>query len=339
MAIRLAINGFGRIGRLVLRAVLERDARAFDVVAVNDLADSSTLGHLFKFDSVHGRFPGTVEVRDQNLVLNDTHAIPVLSQRDPAQLPWKDLGVDLVVESTGFFRTRSGAQKHLDAGAKKVIISAPAKDGVDATVVLGVNDSILTGREEMISNASCTTNCLAPMIKVLDDTFGVISGLMTTVHAYTSDQRIQDAPHRDLRRARAAAYSIVPTSTGAAKAVGKVLPHLEGKLDGMALRVPIPDGSLTDLTVEVAQATDRDEVNAAFKAAADNALDGILEYSEDPLVSVDIVRRSHSVIFDSLSTMVKGTTVKVLGWYDNEWGYANRIVDLAQRVFALASQD
>ena len=339
MSVRLAINGFGRIGRLVLRAALERREGHFDIVAVNDLTDAATLAHLFKFDSVHGRYPGTVEVRDGSLVIDGSATFPVLSERDPSHLPWKALDVDVVVESTGFFRTRAAAQKHLDAGAKKVIISAPAKDAVDATVVLGVNDGVLTGRESIVSNASCTTNCLAPMVKVLDDAFGVVGGLMTTVHAYTSDQRIQDAPHRDLRRARAAAYSIVPTSTGAAKAVGLVLPHLQGKLDGMALRVPIPDGSLTDFTAEVRHPTTTEAVNTAFKAASENALAGILEYSEDPLVSVDIVHNPHSVIFDSPSTMVRGTTVKILGWYDNEWGYANRAVDIALKLASLAGWD
>ncbi len=336
MATRLAINGFGRIGRLVLRAALERHPDQFDIVAINDLTDAGTLAHLLKFDSVHGRYPGTLAVHDGCLVINDTISIPVLSERDPAKLPWKELLVDVVIESTGFFRSRAAAQKHLDAGARKVIISAPAKDAVDATVVLGVNDYMLTGKEEIISNASCTTNCLAPMVKVLDDAFGVESGLMTTVHAYTSDQSIQDAPHGDLRRARAAAYSIVPTTTGAAKAVGLVLPHLKGKLDGMALRVPIPDGSLTDLTVEVKRPTTSDEVNEAFRAASTNSLAGIIEYSEDPIVSVDIVHNPHSVIFDSPCTMVRGTTVKILGWYDNEWGYANRLVDIAAKLLALA---
>ncbi len=338
MAIRLAINGFGRIGRLVLRAVLERHAGRFEIVAVNDLTDAPTLAHLFRRDSVHGRYDGTVEERGGQLVIDGTMTFPVLSEREPANLPWKDLDVDVVVESTGFFRSHAAAQKHIDAGAKRVIISAPAKDAVDATVVLGVNDDILTGKEKIISNASCTTNCLAPMVKVLDDAFGVKSGLMTTVHAYTSDQRIQDAPHRDLRRARAAAYSIVPTSTGAAKAVGIVLPHLKGRLDGMALRVPIPDGSLTDLTAEVKRPVTRSGVNAAFKAASENSLAGIVEYSEEPLVSVDIVHNPHSMIFDSLATMVSGTTVKILGWYDNEWGYANRTVDIAAKLVSLADQ-
>lgn len=333
MAIQLGINGFGRIGRLVLRAILERGTNLLDVVAVNDLTDARTLAHLFKYDSVHGTYPGSVSVDANKLLIDDTH-IRVLSERDPTRLPWGTLGCDLVIESTGLFRSRAAAAKHLQAGAKKVLISAPAKDKVDATVVLGVNDHVLTGSEKIISNASCTTNCLAPMAKVLDDTFGLKSGLMTTVHAFTSDQRIQDAPHGDLRRARAAAHSIVPTTTGAAKAVGLVLPHLEGKLDGMALRVPIPDGSLTDLTVEVARPTTVEEVNEAFRAAAEAELHGIIDYCTDPIVSVDIIHNPHSVIYDSLATMVHGTTVKILGWYDNEWGYANRTIDIAERLMA-----
>lgn len=328
MAHKLAINGFGRIGRLTLRSILERKISAFDVVAVNDLTDATTLAHLFKYDSVHGIWPGEVSA-DGNHLSIDGHTIPVLSERDPSNLPWADLDCRYVIESTGFFRSRAAASKHLDAGAKKVVISAPAKDQVDATVVLGVNDAILTGKEEIISNASCTTNCIAPMIKIVDDAFGIQSGLMTTVHAYTSDQRIQDAPHSDLRRARAAAYSIVPTTTGAAKAVGLVLPHMQGKLDGMALRVPIPNGSLTDLTVQVNAHPSKEDINTAFKTAAAGALKGIVEYCEEPIVSIDIVHNSHSVIFDSLATMVQGNTVKLLGWYDNEWGYANRAVDVA----------
>lgn len=335
MAIRLGINGFGRIGRLVLRAILERDKGSFDVVAVNDLTDARTLAHLFKYDSVHGVFPGTVAKDEGALVIDET-PIRVFSERDPSKLPWGALQCDVVIESTGFFRSRAAAALHLQAGAKKVIISAPAKDAVDATVVLGVNDDILTGNEEVVSNASCTTNCLAPMAKVLDDAFGLKGGLMTTVHAYTSDQRMQDAPHSDLRRARAAANSIVPTTTGAAKAVGLVLPHLQGKLDGMALRVPIPDGSLTDLTVEVETAASVDEINDAFRAAADGPFKGIVQYCEDPIVSVDIVHNPHSVIFDSLATMVRENTVKIIGWYDNEWGYANRTVDIAERLMSLA---
>ena len=335
MSIKLGINGFGRIGRLVARAIIERETDTFDIVAVNDLTDSATLAHLFKYDSVHGSFAGDVVTEGDSLHIGD-RKIRVLSERDPGRLPWRELGCEMVIESTGFFRSRAAAAAHLSAGARKVVISAPAKDKVDATVVLGVNDEVLTGSEEVISNASCTTNCLAPMVKVLDDALGVQSGLMTTIHAYTADQRIQDAPHRDLRRARAAAYSIVPTTTGAARAVGLVLPHLVGKLDGMALRVPIPDGSLTDLTVEVHQETTTEEVNALFASAARGALRGIVDYCDEPIVSIDIVHNPHSVVFDSLATMARGTTVKVLGWYDNEWGYANRTVDIAERLMALA---
>ncbi len=335
MSIKLGINGFGRIGRLVARAIIERDTGAFDIVAVNDLTDSATLAHLFKYDSVHGSFAGDVTTDGDYLHIGG-RKIRVLSERDPARLPWEKLGCEIVIESTGFFRSRAAAAAHLAAGARKVVISAPAKDKVDATVVLGVNDDVLTGSEEIISNASCTTNCLAPMVKVLDDALGVRSGLMTTIHAYTADQRIQDAPHRDLRRARAAAYSIVPTTTGAARAVGLVLPHLKGKLDGMALRVPIPDGSLTDLTVEVGQQTTAEEVNNLFATAAQGPLEGVIDYCDEPIVSIDIVHNPHSVIFDSLATMAQGKTVKILGWYDNEWGYANRTVDVAERLMELA---
>ena len=335
MAIRLGINGFGRIGRLVFRSILERGSDDFDIVAVNDLTDADTLAHLFKYDSVHGRFPGTVDTYGDGLVINGDR-FKVLSERDPSKLPWGDLGVDVVIESTGFFRTREKAALHLQAGAKKVVISAPASGAVDATIVLGVNDHLLTGKEEIISNASCTTNCLAPMVKVLDDAFGLKKGFMTTVHAYTSDQNIQDAPHKDLRRARAAAVSIIPTTTGAAKAVGLVLPHLAGKLDGFALRVPTPDGSLTDLTAELEKEATAEEINAAMKAAADGPLKGIMEYSEEPLVSTDIIHNPHSNIFDALSTMSFGNMVKVVGWYDNEWGYASRTVDVTKKLMDLA---
>ena len=333
MAIKLGINGFGRIGRLVFRAILERQAATgrqdFDIVAVNDLTDAETLAHLFKYDSVHGRFPGTVEATSEGLKVNgDTFR--VLSERNPADLPWGELGCDIVIESTGVFRTREKAGLHLKGGAKKVIISAPASGEVDATVVLGVNDGTLTGDEEIVSNASCTTNCLAPLVKVLDDRFGVVKGFMTTVHAYTSDQALQDSPHSDLRRARAAALSIIPTSTGAAKAVGLVLPHLNGKLDGFALRVPVPDGSITDFTCELKTAATADEINAAFREAAGGDLKGILEYSEEPLVSSDIIHNAHSCILDAQSTMSDGTMAKVVGWYDNEWGYSNRTVDVAK---------
>lgn len=335
MAIKLGINGFGRIGRLVFRAILERGYNDFDIVGVNDLTDAATLAHLFKYDSVHGKYPGSVTVDGDTLVI-DGDRFRVFSERDPANLPWGELGCDVVVESTGIFRSREKAALHLQAGAKKVVISAPAKGEVDATVVLGVNDDVLTGREEVISNASCTTNCLAPMVKVLDDNWGLKRGFMTTVHAYTSDQRIMDAPHSDLRRARSAAVSIIPTTTGAAKAVGLVLPHLKGKLDGFALRVPTPDGSLTDLTAELEKPATAEEINAAMKAASEGPLKGILEYSEEPLVSIDIVHNPHSNVFDAQSTMAAGTLVKVVGWYDNEWGYANRTVDIVTKLMSLA---
>ena len=335
MAIKLGINGFGRIGRLVLRAILERGLDTFDVVAVNDITDAQTLAYLFKYDSVHGVYPHDVRVEGDTLIIGGD-AFRVFSERDPAKLPWGDLGVDVVIESTGFFRTREKAALHLQGGARKVVISAPAKGNVDATIVLGVNDERLTGSEEIISNASCTTNCLAPMVKILDDALGVERGFMTTVHAYTADQRIQDAPHSDLRRARAAAVSIVPTTTGAAKAVGLVLPHLQGKLDGMSLRVPIPDGSLTDLTAELGRQTTVEEVNALFREAAGGPLKGIVQYSDDPIVSSDIIHNPHSSIFDAPSTMVMGNLVKVIGWYDNEWGYANRTVEVAAKLMHVA---
>lgn len=339
MSIKIGINGFGRIGRLVFRAILQRGAngngqRDFDVVAVNDLTNAETLAHLFKYDSVHGIYPGEVRVEGNDLIV-DGDRFRVLSERDPANIPWGDLGADVVVESTGIFRSREKAALHLKGGAKKVVISAPAKGDVDATVVMGVNDDQLTGDEEIVSNASCTTNCLAPMVKILDDRWGVERGFMTTVHAYTSDQNLQDAPHSDLRRARAAALSIIPTTTGAAKAVGLVLPHLKGKLDGYALRVPVPDGSITDLTAVLRQEVTAEEVNAAFREAA-GQLPGVLEYSEAPLVSADIVRNPHSCIFDAPSTMASGTLVKIVGWYDNEWGYSNRTVDLIGKLMTVA---
>ena len=333
MAIKLGINGFGRIGRLVMRSLLARDKGMFDVVGINDLTDAATLGHLFKYDSVHGRYGGSVSVEGDTLNI-DGDKIKIFSERDPENLPWGDLGCDIVIESTGVFRTKEAASKHIKAGAKKVIISAPAKGDVDATVVLGVNDSILKGDEVVLSNASCTTNCLAPMVKVLDDNFGVVRGFMTTVHGYTADQRIQDAPHSDLRRARAAAMNIVPTTTGAAKAVGLVLPHLSGKLDGFALRVPVPDGSITDLTAELSKEASVDDIKNAFKQAASGPLSGILEYTDELLVSSDIIGNPHSCIFDAPSTMSQGNLVKVVGFYDNEWGYSNRAVDLAIKLMA-----
>ena len=337
MPIKIGINGFGRIGRLVFRSILERAAADggvadFDVVAVNDLTDAETLAHLFKYDSVHGVFPGDVSAEGDELVVNGDR-FKVLSEKDPSKLPWGRLGCEVVVESTGRFTDAESAGQHLAGGAQKVVISAPAKGGVK-TVVLGVNDDTLTSDETIVSNASCTTNCLAPMVKVLNDAFGVEKGFMTTVHAYTADQRIQDAPHRDLRRARAAALSIIPTTTGAAKAVGLVLPELQGKLDGFALRVPTPDGSLTDFTAILNREVSVDDVNGAFEDAAGGALEGILQYSTDPIVSVDIVHNPHSCVFDAPSTMTSGTLVKVVGWYDNEWGYASRTVDLVQKLMA-----
>lgn len=325
---KVAINGFGRIGRLAFKCLLEKDN--VEVVAINDLTDNKTLAHLLKYDSVHGKFNGTVDHTDEHLIVNG-QKIHAMAERNPENLPWGDLGVDIVLESTGIFRDEAGAGKHLSAGAKKVVISAPAKGDIK-TVVLGVNDDTLSGDESIVSNASCTTNCLAPMAKILDDLYGIEHGFMTTIHAYTSDQRLQDAPHSDLRRARAAAYSIVPTSTGAAKAVGLVLPHLAGKLNGNAMRVPIPDGSATDFVATLKKPADADEINAAFKKASENELKGILEYTDDPIVSIDIVGNPHSCIFDSLSTMVQGNTVKILGWYDNEAGYSNRVADLIAKI-------
>jgi glyceraldehyde 3-phosphate dehydrogenase len=331
MSIRIGINGFGRIGRLVYRAGFER--KDFEFVAVNDITDSMTLGHLLKYDSVHGRFPGTVEIDEDGFVVNGK-SIQVLSQRDPGALPWGDLGVDVVVESTGIFASPEQVQMHLDAGAKKVVLTVPAKGGdLDAMVVLGVNDEALTPEVRTVSNASCTTNCVAPMAKILNDSFGIESGLMTTIHAYTNDQQILDFPHKDLRRARNAASNIIPTTTGAARAVGKIIPELEGKLDGMAIRVPVPDGSVTDLTVRLRDAASVDTVNEAFKAAADGPMEGVLEYTEDPIVSADIVGNPYSCIFDAQATMViDQNLVKTIGWYDNEWGYSNRVNDVISRI-------
>ncbi|GAB4125929.1 MAG: type I glyceraldehyde-3-phosphate dehydrogenase [Raineya sp.] len=327
--IRVAINGFGRIGRLSYRAMLSK-ATDLEIVAINDLTDTKTLAHLLKYDSVHGRFAGEVSYDAENLIVNG-QKIRVYAEKDPKNLPWASNQIDVVLESTGRFVDEAGASGHLTAGAKKVIISAPASGNIP-TVVLGVNDHTLTGNETIISNASCTTNCLAPMAKVLDDVFGIESGYITTIHAYTADQNLQDAPHKDLRRARAAAYSIVPTSTGAAKAVGLVLPHLKGKLDGVAMRVPIPDGSLTDLTAVLKKPASIEEINAAMKKAAESNLKGILEYTDEPIVSIDIVGNPHSCIFDAQMTAVMGTLVKVVGWYDNEAGYSNRIADLIVKV-------
>ena len=325
---RIAINGFGRIGRLAFRQLVNRPS--FTVVGINDLTDVETLAHLLKYDSIHGLFPGDVAVSNGNLVVNGQE-IQITAERNPAELPWAAGNVDLVVESTGVFADAEKASAHLTAGAGKVIISAPAKGDLK-TIVLGVNDDILTAEDRIVSNASCTTNCLAPMAKVLNDTFGLEKGYITTIHAYTADQRLQDAPHRDLRRARAAALSMIPTSTGAAKAVGLVLPELDGKLDGMAVRVPTPTGSVTDLTATLKTEATAEEVNAALKAAADGTMKGILQYCEDPIVSVDIVGNTHSCILDAALTKCTGNLVKVFGWYDNEAGYATRVVDLAERL-------
>jgi glyceraldehyde 3-phosphate dehydrogenase len=337
MSVRVGINGFGRIGRNVFRAAHERNAD-IEWVGVNDLVDAKTLGHLLKYDSVYGPYPGTVDHTDDAIVV-DGKEIKVLAERDPAALPWSDLGADVVIESTGLFTKREDAQKHLDAGAQKVIISAPATDP-DVTVALGVNfdDAYDPDQHHIISNASCTTNCLAPVAKVLHETFGIENGLMTTIHAYTADQRLQDMPHKDLRRARAAAINLIPASTGAAKAVGLVLPDLQGKLTGFAVRAPVPTGSVVDLTAVLARETTKEEINEAFKAQADTgAFEGILRYSEDPIVSSDIVKSTHSSIFDAPLTLVlDGTLVKVVSWYDNEWGYSNRCVELAQRVLVHA---
>ncbi len=328
MAKRIAINGFGRIGRLTFRNLIQMEG--IEVVAINDLTDNATLAHLLKYDSVHGKFPGTVSADEHFLYVNNKK-IHAIAQRDPKALPWKDMGIDIVIESTGRFTDRETAGLHLSAGAKKVIISAPAKGDIP-TIVLGVNDEVIHADHNIYSNASCTTNCLAPMVKVLDDAFGVESGFMTTIHAYTADQRIQDSPHEDLRRARAAAISIVPTSTGAAKAVGLVLPHLKGKLNGNAMRVPVPDGSVTDFTATLKKAATVEEINAAFKAASETYLKGILEYCEEPIVSSDILGNPHSCIYDVDLTMVQGNTAKIVGWYDNEAGYSARLAQLADRI-------
>ena len=330
MTIRVGINGFGRIGRLVFR-VMENDP-AFEVVAINDLGDIPTMTHLLKYDSVHGRFGKSVQATADGFAV-DGHEVKVLSEREPANLPWRELGVDLVIESTGFFTDAEKAKAHIDAGAKKVVISAPAKNE-DLTVVMGVNDALYDKeRHHIVSNASCTTNCLAPAAKVLMDNFGIKRGFMNTIHAYTNDQKILDLPHKDLRRARAAALSMIPTTTGAAKAVSLVLPELKGKLDGFATRVPTFDGSMVDLTVELEREASIEEINAAMKAAAEGPMEGILAYTEDDIVSIDIVGDSHSSTFDSKLTMVLGGTgnfAKVIMWYDNEWGYSNRVADLAR---------
>ncbi|GAA1901859.1 type I glyceraldehyde-3-phosphate dehydrogenase [Arthrobacter gandavensis] len=330
MTTRVGINGFGRIGRNYFRAALEQNAD-LDIVAVNDLTSPEALAHLLKYDSITGRIGESVEVQDGNLVVGGK-TIRVLAERDPSNLPWKDMGVDIVIESTGFFTKADDARKHIDAGAKKVLISAPGK-GADRTIVMGVNDSEYDpATDSIVSNASCTTNCLAPLAKVINDAFGIERGLMTTVHAYTADQNLQDGPHRDLRRARAAALNIVPTTTGAAKAIGLVIPELDGKLDGFALRVPVPTGSVTDLTVNLAREASVEEINDAYKAASEGNLNGYLRYSDEPIVSSDIVTDPSSCIFDAPLTRVMGNEVKVVGWYDNEWGYSCRLVDLTTLV-------
>ncbi|MGB4309670.1 MAG: type I glyceraldehyde-3-phosphate dehydrogenase [Candidatus Cloacimonadaceae bacterium] len=322
----IAINGFGRIGRLVLRAIL-RQHPDIRVAAINDLTDAKTLAYLFKYDSVHGVYEGEVS-HSENSITVDGKEIRIFSEKDPEALPWYDLGVKIVIEATGVFNTKAGASKHLAAGAEKVILTAPGKDDVDATIVMGVNHTDLTGEHRIVSNASCTTNCLAPIAKVLHDNFGIVGGLMTTIHSYTNDQKILDLPHRDLRRARAAALSMIPTTTGAAKAIGLVIPELKGKLDGLAVRVPTPDVSLVDLNVNLTREVNAEEIKAAMKTAAEGPMKGYLMYNEEPIVSVDIVGNTHSSIFDAPSVYTKGNMAKVLAWYDNEYGYSCRVVDL-----------
>ena len=330
MAIKVGINGFGRIGRNVFRVITERED--IDVVAINDLADARTLSLLLKYDSVHGKFNGDIEVKEDAIVVKGKE-IKLTKEKDPAGLPWKELGVDIAIESTGIFTKKEDCAKHLAAGAKKVILSAPSKDQLDATIVMGINESDLRPEHKIVSNASCTTNCLAPLVKVINDNFQIEKGLMTTIHAYTNDQQVADMMHKDLRRARAAAINIIPTTTGAAKAIGEVIPELKGKLDGMAMRVPVANGSVTDLVVSVKKATSAEEVNSVLKAAADNELKGILEYCEDPIVSSDIIDNENSCILDAMSTcVIDGDLIKVIGWYDNEWGYSNRMVDLVELI-------
>jgi glyceraldehyde 3-phosphate dehydrogenase len=330
MAVKIGINGFGRIGRLVFRRLITQ-GKDFEVMAINDITDAKTLAYLLKYDSVHGIFQGDVKADGDAIVVNGKR-YKILAEKDPSKLPWKDLGVQIVIEGTGIFTNREKLQMHVTAGAKKVLLTAPAKDEIDATVVLGVNDDVLKGSEQFLSNASCTTNCLAPMVKVLNDTFGVDHGFMTTVHSYTNDQRLLDLPHKDLRRARAAAMSIIPTTTGAARTVGKVIPSLKGKLDGFSLRVPTPDASITDFVAILKKPVTKEQVNEAMKKAADTTLKGILQYTEDEMVSTDIIGNEHSCIFDSKLTMAQGSTVKVFGWYDNEWGFSCRVVDLLKKI-------
>ena len=328
--IRVGINGFGRIGRSVFRILNARDN--VEVVAINDLFDNDQLAYLLRFDTVMGRFEKPVSTDDESMTV-DGHRIVMTALRDPSAIPWGDLGVQVVIEATGVFRKRAQLEKHLEAGAQKVVLTVPAKDEIDATIVLGVNDHQLSPEHRIVSNASCTTNCLAPLAKVLDDSFGIEQGFITTIHAYTNDQRLADVPHRDFRRSRAAAENIIPTTTGAAKAVAKVMPQLDGKLDGCAMRVPVPDGSIVDLVCRLGAEPSREEVNAAMREAADGTLHRILQYSDDPLVSSDIIGNPHSSIFDALSTTTRGDGyVKVVSWYDNEWGYSNRVVDLLERI-------
>ena len=342
MAVRVGINGFGRIGRLVARCLLARKSE-FEIVAINDLSDAKTLAHLLKYDTVHGRCPGEIKADGANVLMVDGATIKVLSERSPAKLPWKELGVDVALESTGVFRNRTsekgGYCDHLTAGAKRVILSAPAKDEPDLTVVFGVNDHLLSAEHKSMSNASCTTNCLAPVVKTLHEAFGLEHGLMTTVHAYTNDQRVSDMIHSDLRRARAAAMNIIPTTTGAAKAVGKVMPEMKGKLNGFALRVPVPDGSITDLVATLGKSVTAEEVNNALRQAANGPLKGIMQFCDEPIVSSDIIGNDHSSIVDGLSTMTMpadgGNMVKVVSWYDNEWGYSMRTADLIKMAAAL----
>ncbi len=330
MGVKVGINGFGRIGRCVLKVIEKRDD--MEVVSINDLTDAKTLAHLLKYDSVHGKFDGTVEAKENSIVVNGRE-IAITSVKDPAELAWDTKGAEVVIEATGVFRNKEKIALHIKGGAKKVILTVPAKDEIDNTIVLGVNDAELKAEDKIVSNASCTTNCLAPVAKVLNDTFGIKSGLMTTVHAYTNDQAILDMPHSDLRRARAAAESIIPTTTGAAAAVGKVIPELKGKLNGMAMRVPVKDASCVDLVVELEKETTAEEINAAIKTAADGPMKGILEFCTDPIVSVDIIGNPASSVFDSLCTMViDGKLVKIVSWYDNEWGYSNRVVDLIAKL-------
>lgn len=330
---KIAINGFGRIGRLVMRAIIKYHPD-LEVVAINDLTDAKTLAYLFKYDSVHKVFDGEVSHTEDSIIVNGK-SIRIFSQKDPETLPWKDLGVEYVIESTGIFSTKEKASKHLVAGAKKVILTAPAKDEVDATIVMGVNHKNLKDSDLIVSNASCTTNCLAPVAKVLHDHFGIEGGLMTTIHSYTNDQNILDLPHKDLRRARAAAMSMIPTTTGAAKAIGLVIPELNGKLDGLAVRVPTPDGSLVDLSVTLSREATKEEINQAMKEASETYMKGYLMYASDPIVSIDIVGNSHSSIFDSGTTYVKGKMAKILSWYDNEWGYSCRVTDLLEYMTTL----